>query len=308
MGTGNHAVHRLKPGRSLSQQSWGYLFALPAILGFAIFTAGPMLYSLYLSFTNVKLGVNGDFIGMENYKEIFTTDPFFGLSLKVTFSYMLFAVPINIGASFLAAMMLNTKGLRGMRFYRTIVYLPGIVPAVANGLLWKWMFNPDFGLLNTLLRGMNLPVSQWVYAKSTVIPSLAFMQFWNIGATMIIFLAGLQGVSSSLYEAVEVDGGNLWHKFIKITLPMMTPTIFFNLVMAIINYLQAFYQAFVMTEGGPSNGSLFYAYHIYRTAFKDNNMGYASSLAWILFVIISAFTVVLFKTSNSWVYYAEGDD
>ena len=299
---------KAKTKKAFSQQTWGYLFALPAILGFLVFTAGPMLYSLYLSFTDVRIGVNGNFIGLQNYKQIFTTDPFFTLSLGVTFKYMLLAVPINIGASFVAALMLNTKGLRGVRVFRTVVYLPGIVPAVANGLLWKWMFNPDFGLLNTILNALNLPTSQWVYQKSTVIPSLAFMQFWGIGSTMIIFLAGLQGVSSSLYEAVDVDGGNFWHKFRHITLPMMTPTIFFNLVMAIINYLQAFYQAFIMTEGGPSNGSLFYAYHIYRTAFKDNNSGYASALAWILFVIVAVFTVILFKTSNNWVYYAEGED
>ncbi len=298
----------LRQKRSFSQQTWGYLFALPAILGFVLFTAGPMLYSLYLSFTDVRLGVQGNFIGFANYIKIFTNDPFFTLSLGVTFKYLIIAVPINIIGSFIAALLLNTKGLHGKRFFRTIVYLPCIVPAVANGLLWKWMFNPDFGLLNAILKFFGLPASQWVYEKATVIPSLGFMQFWAIGSTMIIFLAGLQGVSSSLYEAVDVDGGNMWHKFWHITVPMMTPTIFFNLVMSIISYLQAFYQAFIMTEGGPSNGSLFYAYHIYRTAFKDNNMSYASALAWVLFVIVAVFTVILFKSSDHWVYYAEGDD
>ncbi|MDR1440377.1 MAG: sugar ABC transporter permease [Clostridiales bacterium] len=308
MVTENRAGGKAASRKSLSQQSWGYVFALPAIVGFAVFTAWPMLYSLYLSFTSTRLGVSGDFIGLSNYRQIFSTDPFFKLSLRVTFYYLLLSVPVNIGASFAAALILSTKGLRGQRLFRTIVYLPYIVPAIANGLLWKWMFNPDFGLLNTMLRFFRLPTTQWVYAQSTVIPSLAFMQFWNIGGTMIIFLAGVQGVPASLYEAVVVDGGNFWHKFRHITVPMMTPTIFFNLVMAIISYLQAFYQAFVMTEGGPSNGSLFYAYHIYRTAFKDNSMGYASALAWILFVIVALFTVVLFKSSDRWVYYAQGEE
>lgn len=289
------------------QELWGLFFAMPAIIGFFVFTAGPMIYSLYLGFTDAKLGINGAFVGLENYKTIFTTDPFFILSLKVTFTYVIYAVPLVLISSFMVALLLNTEKLRGVRFYRTICYLPALVPAVANGLLWKWMFNPDFGLLNTMLKTMNLPTSQWVYSKATVIPSLAFMSLWSIGPTMIIFLAGLQSVPKYLHESIEVDGGNFWHKFWYITVPIMTPTIFFNLIMGIINTLQAFYQAFVMTEGGPSNGSLFYGYHIYRTAFRDNKMGYASALSWILFIIVLFFTVFTFKSSKFWVYYTEGD-
>lgn len=287
---------------------WGYIFAMPAIIGFFVFTAGPMLYSLYLAFTDTSIGINGKFIGINNFKTIFTTDPFFFLSLKVTFSYAIIAVPLNLLASFGVALLLNTKNLYGVRIFRTIAYLPSIVPAVANGLLWKWIFNPDFGILNSLLSFFNLPTSNWIYEKSSVIPSIAFMQLWNIGPIMIVFLAGLQDVPKHLHESIEVDGGNFWHKFWYVTVPMMTPTIFFNLLMGIIGALQAFYQAFIMTEGGPSNGSLFLGYHIYRTAFKDNQMGYASALSWILFVIVFVFSLIVFKSSNSWVYYAEGDE
>ncbi len=290
------------------EEKWGWFFAAPAIIGFLVFTAVPMLMSLYLSFTNTTLGVDGAFIGIENFKTIFTTDPFFKLSLGVTFSYVVLAVPLNLICSFSVALLLNTERLKGVRFYRTIVYLPGIVPAVANAFLWKWLFNPDLGLLNKILSFMHVPAQQWIYSKSSVVPSLAFMGIWGIGANMIIFLAGLQGVPRSLYEAIEVDGGNVFHKFIYCTLPMMTPTIFFTLVMGIIGTLQAFYQAFVMTDGGPNNGSLFYAYHIYRTAFSSNKMGYASALSWILFVIVIFFTFIIFKTSNSWVYYPEGEN
>jgi len=289
-------------------EKWGWFFAAPALAGFFIFTLGPMLMSLYLSFTDSTLGIDGNWIGIAHYVNIFTTDPFFKMALGVTFSYVVIAVPLNLVCSFLVALLLNTDGLKGIKFYRTIVYLPSIVPVVANAFLWKWLFNPTRGLLNAIIAVVGIAPQQWVYAKSSVIPSLALMGIWNIGTNMIIFLAGLQGVPRSLYEAIEVDGGNIFSKFRHCTLPMMTPTIFFTLVMGIIGTLQAFYQAFVMTEGGPNNGSLFYAYHIYRTAFSSNNMSKANALSWILFVIVFFFTALVFKSSRSWVYYEGGEN
>ena len=290
------------------QEKWGWFFAAPALIGFFVFTAGPMLMSLYLSFTDSKFGIDATWIGWANYQNIFTIDPFFKLSLGVTFSYVVIAVPLNLICSFFVAMLLNTDGLKGVKYFRTVVYLPSIIPAVANAFLWKWLFNPTRGLLNTLIGFIGIPAQQWVYAKQSVIPSLALMGIWNIGANMIIFLAGLQGVPRSLYEAIDVDSGNFFHKFRYCTLPMMTPTIFFTLVMGIIGTLQAFYQAFVMTEGGPNNGSLFYAFNIYRTAFSSNNMSKACAQAWILFIIVMFFTALIFRSSSSWVYYEGGEN
>lgn len=279
---------------------------MPAIIGLVGFTIGPMIASFYFSLTDVTLGIKGNFVGLENYKNLFTKDPFFFTSLKVTFTYAALSVPLNLISAFLVALLLNVEGIKGLKVYRTLIYLPCIVPAVANGMLWKWLYNPNFGLFNQLLNYIGLPGSDWIYSKETVLPSLAFMNVWGMGSTMIIFLAGLQGVNRALYEAIEVDGGNGWHKFRYVTIPMMTPTIFFNLVMGIIGALQAFYQAFVMTNGGPSNGSLFFGYHIYRTAFENLKTGYAAAMSWVLFVIVLFFTVIIFRTSKSWVYYEEG--
>jgi multiple sugar transport system permease protein len=297
----------IKKKRKLSQSElWGWLFAMPAIIGFLVFKVVPMLASFYFSLTDVTLGIRGNFVGLGNYVNLFTKDPFFPISLKVTFTYAIMSVPLHLICAFLVAMLLNVEGVKGKKVYRTLVYLPCIVPAVANGMLWKWIFNPNFGLLNQMLSFVGLPGSDWIYSKTTVLPSLAFMNVWGIGGTMIIFLAGLQGVNRALYEAIEVDGGNFWHKFVYVTIPMMTPTIFFNLVMGVIGALQAFYQAFVMTNGGPSNGSLFFGYHIYRTAFESQKAGYAAAMSWILFIIVMFFTAIVFKTSKFWVYYEEG--
>ncbi|MCL2837302.1 MAG: sugar ABC transporter permease [Defluviitaleaceae bacterium] len=218
------------------------------------------------------------------------------------------AVPINLITAFGMALLLNTEGLKGKKFYRTIAYMPYVVPAVATAFLWRWLFNPSMGLMNTILEAVGLPPSQWIFSERTVLPSIAMMVIWSIGANMIIYLAGLQGVPRSLYDAIEVDGGGIFSKFRYATLPMMTPTIFFTLIMGIIHNLQAFFQAFIMTEGGPNNGSLFFAYHIYRTGFVSNNMSRASALSWVLFVIVMFFTAFIFLSSKKWVYYEGGDN
>ncbi|WP_231979465.1 carbohydrate ABC transporter permease [Tessaracoccus coleopterorum] len=203
--------------------------------------------------------------------------------------------------------MLVNSGFRFQSAWRTIYYLPTLVPAIANAVLWIWIFNPDFGLLNTLLRSAGLPESQWIYAEETAVPSLILMSVWGFGNGMVIFLAGLQGVPRQLYEAVGIDGGGAWAKFRHVTWPYMTPVIFYNLVTGMIGTFQVFNQAFVMTDGGPNNSTLFYIYYLYTQAFTDAEMGYASALAWVLFIIVLIVTVLLFRNARSWVFYEMGD-
>ncbi|WP_342425722.1 sugar ABC transporter permease [Paenibacillus sp. FSL L8-0502] len=299
-------MKRPKSGMMRMERNWGLLFALPAILGLMIFTIGPIVASFVFSLTNWTIGGQMTFIGLDNYRTILTEDATFSQSMFVTTYYALGSVPLGLAAAFIIALLLNQK-VRGLSVFRTIYYLPTIVPSIANTMLWLWMFNPDFGLLNSLLEGVGLPGSKWIYDESTAIPSLIMMSTWGIGNTVIIFLAGLQSVPTHLYEAAEVDGGNRWHKFFHITIPSMTPTIFFNLVMSLISTFQAFNQAYVMTNGGPNNSTLFYVFYLWRTAFTETKIGYASALAWILFFVIMVLTVLIFSTSKKWVHYEGGE-
>ncbi|MGG4206757.1 sugar ABC transporter permease [Paenibacillus jamilae] len=299
-------MKRPKSGMMRMERNWGLLFALPAILGLMIFTIGPIAASFVFSLTDWTIGGQMTFIGLDNYRTILTEDATFSQSMFVTTYYALGSVPLGLAAAFIIALLLNQK-VKGLSVFRTIYYLPTIVPSIANTMLWLWMFNPDFGLLNSLLEGVGLPGSKWIYDESTAIPSLIMMSTWGIGNTVIIFLAGLQSVPTHLYEAAEVDGGNRWHKFFHITIPSMTPTIFFNLVMSLISTFQAFNQAYVMTNGGPNNSTLFYVFYLWRTAFTETKIGYASALAWILFFVIMVLTVLIFSTAKKWVHYEGGE-
>ncbi|MCP3808608.1 MULTISPECIES: carbohydrate ABC transporter permease [Paenibacillus] len=299
-------MKRPKSGMMRMERNWGLLFALPAILGLMIFTIGPIAASFVFSLTDWTIGGQMTFIGLDNYRTILTEDATFSQSMFVTTYYALGSVPLGLAAAFIIALLLNQK-VKGLSVFRTIYYLPTIVPSIANTMLWLWMFNPDFGLLNSLLEGVGLPGSKWIYDESTAIPSLIMMSTWGIGNTVIIFLAGLQSVPTHLYEAAEVDGGNRWHKFFHITIPSMTPTIFFNLVMSLISTFQVFNQAYVMTNGGPNNSTLFYVFYLWRTAFTETKIGYASALAWILFFVIMVLTVLIFSTSKKWVHYEGGE-
>ncbi|MCL2571050.1 MAG: sugar ABC transporter permease [Defluviitaleaceae bacterium] len=286
---------------------YGWLFAGPAIFGFLAFTIGPMITSIFLSMTDSTLGFGGNFIGLEHYRRAFTADPLIWISIRVTFTFVAISVPLTISTAFFVALLLNTEGLKGVKYFRTIAYVPSIVPGVASAFLWRWIFNPR-GLLNHLLETIGIPGQNWLFDQNLVLPSLAFMGIWGIGGNMVIFLAGLQGVPRSLYDAIEVDGGSIFSKFRYATLPMMTPTIFFTVIMGIIGTLQVFMPALLITEGGPNNASLFYGFHLYRTAFVNNNMGYAAALSWIMFIVVLAFTAIIFATSKHWVYYEGGDD
>ncbi|MFI6831881.1 carbohydrate ABC transporter permease [Kribbella sp. NPDC050241] len=292
-------------GQARLERRWGLLLAAPAIIGFVVFTLVPMAASAILSLTDWTIGSAPSFVGIENYTKMFTNDPLFLKSLGVTTYYTLGAVPLTLIVAFAIAMLLNAK-VRGLGVYRTVYYLPTLVPSVANAVLWLWIFNPDFGLLNSTLRQLGLPTSNWVFSEEAVVPSLILMSTWGFGNIMVIFLAGLQGVPRHLYEAVAIDGGGSWRQFRHVTLPMMTPVLFYNLVTSIIGTFQVFNQAYIMTQGGPNNASTFYVYYLYTTAFTKSEMGYASALAWALFVLVMVITVALFRSSSRWVYYEMG--
>ena len=285
---------------------WGLLCVAPAILGFVLWQLGPIVASLLIAFTDWNVASTPRWIGLDNFRQMFTQDPLFWKSLGVTLYYALGSVPLGMVFAFFLAILLNQK-IRGLQVFRTIFYLPSIVPLIASSVLWLWLFNPDFGLLNAAADFLHLPRSQWIFGEASVIPSLILMSLWAVGPMMIIFLAGLQGVPKQLYEAVDVDGGNRLHKLWHITVPMMTPTILFNLILAIISAMQTFIQAYIMTQGGPNNASLFYVLYLYRKAFQESDMGYASALAWVLFVLIAALSFFVLRTSNRWVYYEGGE-
>lgn len=281
---------------------WGILCVAPAVLGFLLWQLGPIIGSLFIAFTDWGIAGNPEWIGVENFRQMFTEDNLFWKSLSITFYYSLASVPLRIIVAFFLAVLLNQK-IRGLPIFRTVFYLPSIVPAIASSVLWIWLFNPDFGLLNAVLRPLGFPKIQWIYGSSSVMPSFILMSLWDIGPMMIIFLAGLQGVPRQLYEAVEIDGGNAWHRLRHITVPMITPTILFNLILSIIGAMQTFVQPYVMTEGGPNNNSLMYVLYLYQKAFEQSQMGYASALAWVLFIIIAVMSFIVLRTSSTWVYY-----
>lgn len=282
-----------------------YLFLTPWLLGFVLFTIGPILASAALSFTQYDIVTPPRAIGAANYHDLFASDRLFGVSLYNTGYYVLFFVPLQIALSLALALLLNLQ-VHGIPIYRTLFYIPSIVPAVANSILWIWIFQPQWGLLNYGLSLLGVEGPLWLSSVEWSKPSLILMSLWGSGGSMIIFLAGLQGIPQHLYEAAELDGANRWRRFWHVTLPMLTPTTFFVLVLGVIGSFQVFTQAYIMTGGGPANSTLFYMLYLYRRAFVFQNMGYASAMAWILFVIIFLLTVVQFAAARRWVYY-EGE-
>ncbi|WP_036700238.1 carbohydrate ABC transporter permease [Paenibacillus sp. J14] len=292
-----------------SNSEWsGYLFILPWLLGLVLFTVGPMLFSLLLAFSrwDIITGVKSiEWVGLDNFKAIFQ-DELFYQSLKVTFVFALISVPLYQIFSLFAAMLLNMR-TRGMKLFRLIYFMPSVIPAVAVSMMWVMIFNPEYGVLNRALALVGIQGPAWLQDPSYALGALIVMGIWGIGNTIIIYLSGLQGVPEELYEAAELDGAGRFRRFFSITLPMISPTIFFNLIMGIIGGFQYFTQAFVMTNGGPLNSTLFYNLYLYNKAFQDYEMGYASALSWILFVIILVFTLLVIRSSSMWVYY-QGDD
>jgi len=282
---------------------YGYLFIAPAVLGFLIWIAGPMLVSAWLSLTEWDLLTPPVFVGLSNYQTMFQ-DPLFWKSLRVTAYFTLVSVPLFQALAFAVALLMNVK-VRGITLFRTIYYLPSIVPVVSNALLWAWVFNSDFGLLNAGLRALGVPKVLWLQDANWTMPALITMSLWGLGGAMLIYLAGLQGVPQQLYEAAEIDGANYWHRFRHVTIPLMSPVIFFNLLLGLIGALQTFTQAYIITNGGPQNATLFYALYIYRRAFTDFKMGYAAALAWVLFAIVLVLSVLVFRYLGRQVHYED---
>ncbi len=283
----------------------GWLCVLPWVLGFVLFTAGPMIASAILAFTDYDITFAPNFVGLGNFRKMLFGDELFWKSLYNTAYYTFIFVPLHLIVALLAAMALNAK-LKGISVFRTIFYVPSIVPAVASAFLWMWIYNPDYGLANAILSIFGLPPLKWLFDEELAKPSFIFMGLWGLGASMLIFLAQLQHVPESLHEAAEIDGASTLHRFRFITIPMISPVIFFNLVVGIIGSFQIFTTAYIATQGGPNNATLFFVLHLYNNGFKFLRMGYACGLAWVLFTIVLVFTVMQLKLADRWVYY-EGE-
>lgn len=284
----------------------GYIFIMPFILGFILWFLIPALVAGYLTFHRWDLISPPRFVGTDNIERLFT-DPLLPQSLQASFVYTLFSVPLGQVFAFFLATLINTK-IRGIAFFRTIYYMPTIVPAVASAILWAWIFNTEFGLLNAGLRALGVAKVPWLQDTGWVMVAFIVVSMWGVGGTMIIFLAGLQGIPEMYYEAAEIDGAGMWAKLRHVTLPMMSPIIFFNLVLGFINSFQVFTTAYLLTDGGPQNATLFLVLYIYRTAFQSQKMGYAAALSWLLFLILMVFSVIIFRYLGSRVYYTNPGD
>lgn len=296
----------------------GFLFISPWMIGFLVFAAGPVIASLAISFCKWDILTPAQFVGFGNYAKMME-DPLIRKSLLNTLYYAAAAIPLGMVGALGTALLLNQK-LRGMRIFRTLFYVPSVTAGVATFLLWTWIFNPELGLLNRALRHQvpwldfanGLAVKwvpmvanppKWLADPQWAMPALIIMALWGVGGGMIIYLAGLQGIPEELYEAAEIDGANSFQKFRKVTIPMLSPTIFFNLIMSIIGAFQVFGAAFIMTGGGPMNATLFYVLYLFQNAFMYFRMGYASAMAWLLFLIIMTLTLIQFKLAPKWVHY-----
>lgn len=283
-----------------------YGFIAPWIIGFILFTGGPILVSGYYSFTRYDIANPPVFIGLKNYIDLFQNDLFWKSS-GVTLYYTLVGVPLGLFVSLIAALLLNVS-IPGQRIFRTIIYMPSVVSGVSLSLLWLWLLNPDFGAINMLIYNIfNVQGPQWITDQHWVIPSLIMMSFWTLGNNVVIYLAGLKGVPANLYEAAQIDGASKLKQFWHITIPMVSPVTLFLLITGVIGSFQVFVQADVMTEGGPNYASYFYVYYLYQQAFKSFNLGYASAMAWILFVVVGFLTWIMMKLSNKWVHYEGGE-
>lgn len=293
---------RLTQGRR--EELWAWVLVSPWVIGFIVFTLGPMLASLGLSLFETDM-LQARFVGLQNYATLFSFDEtrsLFWKALYNTVYYVLFSIPLTISIGFAIAVLMN-QNIRGQSFYRVVYYLPAVLPGVAVSLLWLWLFDAQFGIINWVLSLFGIKGMAWLYDTRTAKPALIIMSLWGAGANMLIFLAGLQGIPTQLYEAAMIDGAGLWRRFTRITVPMISPTLFFVLVTESIYSFQVFTSSYIMTRGGPANATLMYVLYLYNLAFRQFNMGFASALAWVFFIIIMLVTVVMFRSSDAWVYY-----
>lgn len=292
-------------GSQRKELAKGLAFASPWIIGFTVFTAYAIAASLYYSFCRYDILSPPQWIGLSNYSRLILDDEVFARSLWNTMYMVIFGLPLGLAGSLAISLLLNAR-VRGIAIYRTIFYVPSLVPAVALATLWLWLLNTDIGLVNVLLRKIGIAGPGWLTDPAWSKPALILMGLWGVGGSAIIYLAGLQGIPDHLYEAAELDGAGTLMKFRHVTLPMLSPVIFFNLVMGLIGSFQYFTQVYIMTGGGPQDSTLFYALYLFNRAFVDLKMGYASAMAWVLFAITLACTLIVFKSSARWVYY-EGE-
>jgi multiple sugar transport system permease protein len=296
-----------RPSPSLARRETITFYACisPWLIGFVLFVLGPMVASVLISFTRWDFLSPAKFVGLANYQKMLSRDRFFWHSLKVTAVYTGAYVPMQLVGGLALALVMDRK-LRFIGVFRTIYYLPSVLPGVAFVVLWMWMLHPTAGFVNTLLSYVGVQGPRWLADPDWALPALLMMSLWGLGRTMVIFLASLQGIPHHLYEAAAIDGAGAWHSFWKITLPMLTPTLFFNLVLSVISTFQTFTSAYVATDGGPLDATLFYVLYLYRQAFQFFNMGYASAMAWFLFLVILLLTMLIVRSSDRWVHY-EGD-
>ncbi len=297
---------RLRAKEAGRDNKAGYLFLLPWLIGLVVITIGPMIASLYLSFTNYSLIQAPKWIGLQNYGRLLTDDRYHH-ALKVTFTYVFVSTPLQLAVALAVALLLN-EGMKGLPFYRSVFYLPSMLgSSVAIAVLWRQMFESD-GLVNQVLRLFGLPATtSWIGDPQWALWTIILLHIWTFGSPMVIFLAGLRQIPGMYYEAAAVDGASRWAQFRKITLPLLSPIIFFNLVLQIINAFQAFTQAFVVSNGtgGPADATLFYTLYLYQRGFGQFQMGYAAAMAWVLVLIIAAFTAINFFFSKYWVFYGD---
>jgi len=291
------------------QDAWqGYLFILPWLAGFLLLTAGPLLFSLYASFTNYDMTSQMSFVGLFNFKQMFFQDSLFWVSLFNTLFFVAFSVPLTTIGAMLLAILLN-QGIPGQRVFRTIFYLPAVLSGVGVYLLWMQLLSPASGLVNTLLGYVGIAGPAWLSDPEWTKPALVLMKMWSVGGSMLFYLAALQNVPRTLYEVGSLEGANAWHRFRYITFPLITPVVFFDLITSFIGAFQIFSEAYVMSEGGkggPVNSLLFYNLRIWQQAFESYNMGYAMAMSWFLFIIILLLTLFNFKWARRWVHY-EGE-
>ncbi len=287
----------------------GFICISPWLVGLLIFTAAPLIASFYMSFTSWTVTYSPRWIGLENYRYMFFEDSRFWKSLYNTVYYLVLSVPLYMVGGLITALLMNAN-LKGIQFFRTIWYLPAVLPSVGTALLWVWMLNPESGLINRILGQLGIEGPRWLLSEAWAKPAIILMGLWGVGGVMIIYLAGLRSIPRDLYEAAEVDGAGVWRKFSSITIPMLSPVIFFNLIMQIIGAFQIFSVVVVLTSGyvgerpgGPADATLFYVLYLYQEGFQNLRMGYASALAWVLLIITLLVTGMQFKIAGRWVYY-----
>lgn len=287
------------------QNLWGWILITPLTLGLTIWVLFPMGLSFITSLTTWDMISPPVFVAFNNYIELLTNNELFLQCIKVTLYYTLLSVPLQLVVAFSVGLLLNSN-VRGLGIFRTIFYLPSLIPVVVTAIMWLWLYNDQYGLINAILTGLGFNRVSWISSVDMVIPSLVIMSIWSIGNVVVIFLAGLQGIPISLIEACKIDGGSAWHSFRHIIVPYMSPIILYNMIIGIIRSLQLFTEPYIMTGGGPADASLSFVLNIYNNAFKYSKMGVANAMAWILFILTMILSFFIFKSSRRWTYY-EGD-